>query len=137
MTEPPIDQEQRDRVRANELRHSDKISELTRYIGFGLSILPWSLAFADQPSAKVLFEDWRKWVWFCASCGVLVLLLDYLQHKTGLLAAKAAAANPRNTYDRNSWAVKLNRQAEWLKEVISFFGCAVLFIVFLKAFDGI
>jgi len=91
-------EERRKSQRVNQDYFSDKISELSRYIGFGLAAVAFTLLSSDSAFAKSLGGAENNLLIATAGIGCLTLLMDYLQLCCGWASASIAARNSTDKY---------------------------------------
>ena len=80
-------------IRKEQDSYSSKVSETSRYIGYGLVAAAFSLLSRATEFSKGMepFAD-NLLIW-SAICGCVAVSLDYLQMLMGWLAASQAASN--------------------------------------------
>jgi hypothetical protein len=94
--------ERRKNQRENQNFFSDKISELSRYIGFALAALGIAF-FLDQADLfSRLDPKWQSATLVATLLGCLVIMLDYVQYAFGWFAASNAANNEAGGYEHST-----------------------------------
>lgn len=114
-----------------EKRHvSSKISDLSRYIGFGLVAVAYAILTSDSAPILKLYGERRILVLAAAGLGTLAIIFDYIQFLAGYLAVQKALKNVEGEfkYDDTSVSYKLRSLAFWGKQLASLSG-AVIFSV--------
>ncbi|MEM1134141.1 MAG: hypothetical protein AAGH53_14515 [Pseudomonadota bacterium] len=84
--------------RENQNYFSGKISELSRYMGFGLAAAAFSLLSRSTEFSKGLVATVDNLLLLSAIAGCVVVLLDYFQMLCGYLAASQAAENEADEF---------------------------------------
>lgn len=123
------DIEERRKSVLEEKRHvSSKISDLSRYVGFGLVAVVYAILTSDSEIVIQLYEHYTTALLTAAAFGVLTVILDYLQFLGGYLSVEQALQNEEGSfrYDNKSFWYKLRVTAFWMKQATAFFG-ALLF----------
>jgi hypothetical protein len=107
---------------------SSKISDLCRYIGFGLVAVVYSLLTSDSDVVIKLYEKHITFLLIVAAFGVSTIVLDYLQFLGGYYAVNSALKNEEGEflYDDNWFSYKLRRWAFYAKQVTTIFGALLL-----------
>ncbi|HEX8263350.1 MAG TPA: hypothetical protein VF547_10800 [Allosphingosinicella sp.] len=91
-------QERRERYRENQNYFSEKLSEVTRYVGFGLVAFAFSLLSDEMAFAKKLSDAAVSLVAIAGLCGCLVVLSDFLHLMLGWKSNELAAGNKQGDY---------------------------------------
>ena len=94
--------ERRESQRDNQKYFSEKVSDLARYIGFGLAAAAFTLLSSDSSFAKSLAEAADALLIGAAVLGCLTVLFDYLQLLCGWASASIAAENKSDEYRMNT-----------------------------------
>ena len=95
-------EERRAKQRENQNFFSEKLSDLARYMGFGLAAAAFTLLSSDSTFAKKLAETADALLVLAAAFGCLTVLFDYLQLFCGWRCASIAAENESNEYRMNT-----------------------------------
>ena len=120
------------KVVLEEKRHvSSKISDLSRYIGFGLVAVVYTILTSDSKSVIKIYENYTFLLLLVAGLGAVTILIDYLQFVGGYFAVEAALKNEDDSYRYNpkSFWYQLRTIAFWIKQVTAFLGALLLIIV--------
>jgi hypothetical protein len=119
--------EQRSKVLEEKRHVSSKISDLSRYIGFGLVAVAYAILTSDSSVIEELYGDRQFLVLLAAAFGVLAVILDYVQFLAGYLAVQAALKNEADEfrYDDASLPYKLRSGAFWGKQFASLAGALI------------
>ena len=94
-------EERRAKQRENQNFFSEKLSDLARYIGFGLAAAAFTLLSSDSTFAKRLAETADALLVLAAAAGCLTVLLDYLHLFCGWRSASIAVKNKSDEYQMN------------------------------------
>lgn len=119
-----------------EKRHvSSKISELSRYIGFGLVAVAYAILTSDSSVIAKLYGERQFLIVLAAAFGTLAVILDYVQFLSGYLAVQAALKNKDGDfkYDDSSLPYKLRSGAFWGKQLASLAGAITFSIALVIA----
>lgn len=87
-----------------KVKRTEAISNLTLYIAFGLVALTYSTFNAKSDFAKLLLEGYKTEFLLASLCGVLAILMHYLQYICGYISVQRALKEEDFQYDRN-WKV--------------------------------
>jgi len=90
--------ERRAEQRENQKYFSGKVSELSRYIGFGLVAAAFSLLSKSTDFTNNLIDGTDTLLIWTALIGCGVVLLDYVQMFSGWRAATNSAENTQGQY---------------------------------------
>lgn len=119
---------QRDKRHDEKRRMSNRVSDLCRYIGFGVVAVTWTLVTSTSDFATGVTAEYRTWLMLSASGGILTVLFDYLQYLAGYWSANEALSREDNLFDDASLAYKSRRILFWAKQA-SAIACIVILIV--------
>ncbi|ENP0856516.1 hypothetical protein QX213_21975 [Vibrio vulnificus] len=109
----------------DKVKRSEKISELTLYVAFGLVALTYTLFSSKSDFAKLLLE--HKSLFLIASiCGVVSILLHYLQYVAGYFAAQKALAESDFQYSRKWWSYRMIKPFFVAKQIVVIAGVIVV-----------
>ena len=86
--------------RANQNYFSGKVSELSRYIAYGLIAVVFGFISTDNTYFSGLSAAHKVDVAISAILAIVSVSIDYLQHFLGYLGATTAANNPKEDYKR-------------------------------------
>lgn len=114
-----------------EKRHvSAKISDLTRYIGFGLVAVCYAIVTSESATTQSLYGDQPRLLLLAAGLGSLSIVLDYLQFLGGYFAVNTALKNVDGgfKYNSDSLAYKVRRFCYAAKQFAAMAG-AICFCV--------
>ncbi|MDM8010067.1 MAG: hypothetical protein QUV08_03795 [Parasphingorhabdus sp.] len=117
-------------IRKEQDSYSSKVSETSRYIGYGLVAAAFSLLSRATEFSKGMepFAD-NLLIW-SAICGCVAVSLDYLQMLMGWLAASQAASN-KPDYEPTKLGrtfVKILNVAFYSKQAVAVVGVIFLLI---------
>lgn len=119
--------QQRNKVLEEKRHVSSKISDLSRYIGFGLVAVAYAILTSSSADIASLYGERRFLVLLAAAFGTLAVILDYVQFLSGYLAVQAALKNKVGEfeYDDSSFSYKLRSGAFWGKQFASLAGASI------------
>ena len=122
-------EDRRKQQRDNQNYFSSKISELTRYMSFGICAVSYAVLSSDSTFATDLKASSMWLLLVTALSGSVAIILDYGQYICGWLAASIAAENKKGEYQRTELGAKLNSVQEVLfviKQIFVGFGSIIL-----------
>ena len=123
--------ERRENQRKNQDYFSEKVGDLSRYIGFGLAAATFTVLSSDSTFAKSIAEAAGKKLVLASALGCLTVLFDYLQLFCGWQSASIAARNHENEYRMNKKS-RTFRAFQFFffyaKQVFAFLGAIILII---------
>ena len=110
-----------------------RVSETTRYIGFGLLAVAYAMISGSDEFFVGMRTDWPGLIKAMALCGALAIVFDYLHYVLGYVTTDYALdrKDERNSYDEKSISYRLEHVCFWAKQVAALAGCVVL--IFLVA----
>lgn len=73
----------REQVRSERKFFSNKLSELSRGIGFGLAALIYVFPISSSTFAQKILHDHHTWILVLSVLGGVIIILDYLQYVLG------------------------------------------------------
>jgi type IV secretory pathway TrbD component len=79
---------------------SGQISELARYIGFGLAGLTVLLALSDSTFAQSMMAEFKREILILSGIGCAIILLDYMQYVVGFYATAKALSRVKSAKDQ-------------------------------------
>lgn len=109
---------------------SSKISETTRYIGFGLIAAVYGVLTSDSSKIDSLFDASTTLLVISAVAGAVAIVFDYMQFVFGYWSVRQALRASDSKYNEEYFAYKLRARLFWLKQGFAFAG-ALLFTVVL------
>jgi hypothetical protein len=123
--------EARKRVLEEKSKVSTRISDLSRYIGFGLVAVVYTILSSSAPRVVSIYEHYTNWLLWVAVLGVITIILDYLQYLGGYNAVQQALKNDVGNfeYDDESCWYQLRNGAFFFKQCTAFIGAIILVIV--------
>jgi hypothetical protein len=130
--------EQKDARKAvlEEKKHvSSKISDLSRYIGFGLVAVVYTILTSDSELVISIYRNYTSWLLGVAVLGIFTIILDYLQFLGGYFNVQNALKNKEGNYSYNneSCSYKLRDIAFKFKQVTAFLGAFILIYVIARS----
>ncbi len=91
-------QERRKKYRENQNYFSEKLSEVTRYIGFGLVAFTFGLLSDETVLANTLSQASASLLAIACLCGILVIVSDFLHLMLGWKSNELAADNKKGDF---------------------------------------
>ena len=115
---------------------TSRISETTRYLGFGLLATFYAIISSADAYPKQLKAAFPLPLRLMALFAVLAVMLDYLQYVFGRFAVQRALDRKDKPFEYNKkWLSMRGRQAcFWAKQAMALLGCAILLGVILLSF---
>jgi hypothetical protein len=128
MTEDDVLKERYDRVRAEKKNMSGKISDICRFIGFGLLAAFYTIYTDDQRFGALLSDgSWAKFLLISfAFAGAVAIFFDYMQYAAGYRSVKDAIGADNKMYRDESWAYWIWNNAFLAKQAATLIGCLAL-----------
>ncbi len=122
---------QRERVLEEKKNVSSRISDLCRYIGFGLVAVVFTILSSDSELVIGIYENYTGWLLSASVLGTLTIILDYLQFLSGYRVVQKALCNKKGNYmyDDTSFWYWLRNFAFMAKQITAFSGAIILVIV--------
>jgi hypothetical protein len=128
------DDDDRDRKRldliAQKQSVTGRISETTRFVGFGLLAVYFAIRTADSGFAAGLNAKHPRLLLLMGICGLTAILLDYLQYWFGSWAVAEAMRRESLDYDPESLWYKARGATFVLKQAAAIAGALFLIIIF-------
>lgn len=118
-------------VRKEQDVYSGKVSETSKYIGYGLVAAAFSLLSRATEFSKGMEPFADNLLVLSAICGCITVSLDYLQMFMGWLAASQAANNKDDDYKQTVFGEKLKKVLNisfYSKQGVAFIGVIFLLI---------
>ncbi|GAA6181887.1 hypothetical protein NBRC116594_33250 [Shimia sp. NS0008-38b] len=123
--------ERRQNQRENQNFFSEKISELSRYIGFALAALGLALVSDKADLFSQLDPKWQSRTIVATLLGCVVVMLDYAQYVFGWFAASNAANNKENDFQHSflgKFCRAMQASAFYLKQLGALIGALLITI---------
>lgn len=124
--------EQRQKVLEEKRHVSIQISDLCRYIGFGVVAVVWTMLTASSDFASNVTANYRISLLLSASAGILTIFFDYLQFLAGYVSVNKALSSDNNSYDKNWKSYKLRIFFFWAKQFSAVIGILILVWIVLS-----
>ena len=102
-------QQRRAKYRENQNYFSEKLSEVTRYVGFGLVAVAFGLLSQQSELSQKLSDRADNLVAFAGLCGCLVIFGDFLHLMLGWWSNSLAAENEAGGFTLTPRAKHLRR----------------------------
>ncbi|EML0423774.1 hypothetical protein P7225_14175 [Vibrio parahaemolyticus] len=109
-----------------KIKRTEKISDLTLYIAFGLMALTYSTFNAKSEFASLLLEGYKTEFLLASLCGVLSILSHYLQYFCGYISVEKALKEEDFQYNRKWIIYKVVRYFFYAKQFFSIAGVIVV-----------
>lgn len=87
---------------SEKVARTTKISDLTRYISFGLVALTYSIFTSKSEFAVLLLENFKSLFLYASLSGFIAIFFDYLQYLFGYISVNKALKESDHQYD-NEW----------------------------------
>lgn len=119
--------EMREKVLEQKELVSSRISDLSRYVGFGLVAVVYATLTSEDSAAGQLFTTQQTKLLIAAGFGALAILFDYLQFFAGYLSVQKALKNEAGgyQYDDNSAWYWIRSIMFWAKQLMAVLGTAI------------
>jgi hypothetical protein len=109
---------------------TNRISELARYVAFGLTALFFVLLSSSSDFAKEIMESHGPLILLISFFGCLALLADYAQYQFGKIYVKrvldqARRGGPRQ-YDEEHPLYRSRKWSSWFKQMLAGVGAIIL-----------
>jgi hypothetical protein len=89
----------------DERRHvSGKVSDLCRFIGFGLLAVFYAVVVGETQFATTVTTKYWFLLYVMGIAGVLAIFFDYVQFACGERSVRDALKRPTQDYDDKAWA---------------------------------
>lgn len=123
--------EARKKVLEQKEKVSARISDLCRYIGFGLVAVVYAILTSDSKTVISIYEHYTGLLLGVAALGVLTIIVDYLQYLGGYYSVEKALKNEAGNYqyDDESFWYCLRNSAFIFKQFSAFVGALILVFV--------
>lgn len=132
-------EQRRAKYRENQDYFSSKISELARYIGFGLVAVSFGLLSSDAIFATMIVAKTTNTLAWAGLLGVAAVLADYLHLLMGWFANTQAANNKNGGYNLTGIGLLFrffqDRIFFYLKQLFPLVGAALLLISISKVIE--
>ncbi|MDI1227069.1 MAG: hypothetical protein PSY14_05240 [bacterium] len=115
----------------DEQRHvTENVTELCRYISFGILATCYALFTSDAVFAKKILENNQNWILASALSASLAIASDYLQFLAGYVSVRKALKNKKGNfnYDPDSRSQKFRYGLFIMKQILV--TTSVLFFVY-------
>jgi hypothetical protein len=122
---PPNDSEKQKQIIFDDLSNaSENITTLSRFIGFGLVALSFTLLSGTEDPLVAVARDYKTMIALIAVLGVLTILCDYLHFLFSYLtSSKARKRKDKPFYVRTEWVFRKLRYGFFIcKQAIAFLG---------------
>lgn len=117
---------------------TSRMSELARYVAFGLAAFTVLLMTSSAPSAQAILKTHERLILICSALGCFGIVSDYLQYLFAYMSSRRAMKNAAGNYayKRDEFWRRGRFAFFWIKQ-ISTIGGSVLFVcvVLLQALE--
>ena len=96
---------------------TEKISDLCRYIGFGIAAACYAIFTSTSDFSVELVAENQAALLFCAGFAVFTILLDYLQFLSGYISVRYALKDSKYQYNKKKITYKLRFIFFYIKQV--------------------
>jgi hypothetical protein len=121
------------RIYADLRNVTSRISETTRFVGFGLLAVYYTLKVGEGALATQLSARFPCLLGVVGIAGAAAVLLDYLQYWCGVHSANVALRRDDFTYDKRSGWYKARERTFLAKQVAAITGALALVLMFILA----
>ena len=111
---------------------SSQISELSRYIAFGLAVLVFTLLTSDSAFAALVINEYRKVIVLAGFFSIISIMADYAQYFCGYLNASHVLETEEVRYRKSSVLYKLRSFLFIAKQVTALLSASVLVYVLMS-----
>jgi len=130
--------EKKDKRKAvlDEKRHvSSRISDLSRYMGFGLVAVVYTILTSNSRLVMSIYTNYSGWLLGVAVLGIITIISDYLQFLAGYVNVQNALRNEVGNfeYDDKSLSYWFRNFAFKLKQITALLGALILICVIAKS----
>lgn len=131
--DPPEDREKE--VLEEKSRVTTRISETTRYLGFGLLASFYAMISSGDPFPQKLEASSPTLLRLMALCGALAVSLDYLQYVFARWSVQRALDRTDKPYHYNrKWLSYRAREMCFLtKQVVVLLGCGLFIFIVIRS----
>jgi len=119
----------RNRVLDQKTHVSGKISDMCRYIGFGVVAVAWTTLNSSAAFSVSVASNHRTALIGSAIFGILTVAFDYLQFLCGYFSINEALKSSTNEYDSSSASYRFRSHFFWAKQVTA--ALAMLFLLYV------
>ena len=129
----------KERVLSDLNSSTERISETTRYIGYGLSLLTFTLYSSESELAGSLLKDYRTLILWSSCFGVATVLSDYLQFLSAYFSSLSTYESHKGSedsdwkYPEKSFLRKARFGLFYAKQFFAVIGLVLLIIAFVSA----
>ena len=123
-----------------EKRHvSSRVSDLCRYIGFGLVAVVFVLLSSGSDYAKGVVSQHQNMLLFIGGTGCLSVIFDYLQFFAGYITVNRALKNTEGNYiyDDKLLSYKIRNWCFYFNQCTTIIGAATLMYLIIISTRGI
>ncbi|MDH5524738.1 MAG: hypothetical protein OEY01_12195 [Desulfobulbaceae bacterium] len=120
-------EEQRKKVLDEKFKVSSRISDLSRYIGFGLVAIVYTILTSDSVAITKLYGNKNTLILVAACLGAVTIVLDYVQFLAGYFSVQEALENEAGQYKYNNQSIAYTARnfAFWAKQTSALFGAII------------
>lgn len=92
---------------SEKVTRTTRISDLTRYISFGLVALTYSIFTSKSEFSLLLLVNFKNMFLFASLCGFIAIVFDYLQYLFGYISVNKALKESDHQYDDQWFSYRL------------------------------
>lgn len=108
------------------------ISELIRFVSFGLVALTYSIFTSSAQFAIDLLANYRDVLLWASVCGAAAIASDYLQYLCGYIAVNKALLEEDQKYSSCWFSYRLIKPFFVLKQALAVFGVILVCLAMIK-----
>lgn len=123
----------REKILAEKRHVTMTMTNLVRYIAFGLVIATYSLFTTTSDFAKVLLLNYRELLLCVSILGSLTIVLDYFQFLSGYLSIKKTLKSSDYQYDNTFIFYKLRGWLFIIKQIVITIALVLFCYVMVRA----
>lgn len=112
------------------------ISDLIRYISFGLVALTYSIFISKSMFSAELLANHKTILLVTSLCGALAIAFDYLQYLSGYIAVNKALAESDDLYNRQWWSYKFIKLFFVAKQLLAILGVVLVCVAMIRSAIG-
>ncbi len=124
---------QREKVLGEKRHVSSKLSELIRYIAFGLIAACYLIFSSSSEFASKMMDSHKLLLILTTIFAVITILFDYLQFLGGFYSVEKALKNSEGNYyySRSAFSYRLRNSMFFAKQITLLYGIITFLIVIL------
>ena len=112
---------------------SGKISDMCRYVGFGVIAVAWTTLNSSADFSISVASGFHMELTVSALFGILTVAFDYLQFLCGYFSVNDALKAENNNYDSSSLSYRFRSHFFWAKQVTAAGAILILLYVVFRS----